>query len=246
MTDRECFEWMAEKAVEKEFLGLTNKEQALYAMEALGFALPAGFMAKNLIKRRLSHPKGSPMDTTQTTNPKLAGEVAASTLTEVDGVKLAEAAGTSVEAVVGENVLPKYKDPKSTKQSPDIYDRIDEVYKELDVHDQAKFDLMFDDNIIDKAERIMDLERVMTIHKDTNLYYNQANSVINMVDTQMQGIMVFTKNSDYPLTTKAEVKRTVGQLKQAVAELPEAERGNIRVRDIKTQKSYALQNVNRI
>ena len=240
------FEWMAEKAVEKNFLGLTNKEQALYAMEAIGFLLPPGYYAAKAGLKRIKHPKGSPMDTTSTANPKVAGEVATAAVTEAGGEKLAQSAGTSVQAVVAENVLPKIDDTPNTKHTPDILDRLDEVYKDLDPYDQAKLDLMFDDNIIDKAERLTDLERIVNVHKDTNLNYSQANSWFNMLDEELQGRMVFSKNSDYPLTTKAEVKRTVDQLKEAVAELPENERGMIRVRDLKTQKTYDASRLNSI
>lgn len=233
-----AFGWLAEKAVEKGYA--ESKESAIFGMETLGWLLPGSWKAKDLLK----HPKGSPFETTVTTNPKLAGDIAASTLKK-DGAKMADAAGTSAEAVIAENSLPKYKDTPSNKVKPDINQRLAKEYDELDLQKQAIVDLLFDDNIINKAERIVDAERRLNIHRNTNLYYNQANSVMNLVDTQLQGKMVFTQNADYAFTNKANVKNAVKELQAKVDQLPDAEKGKIQVRNVKTGKLYTLDQFNK-
>lgn len=234
-----AFVWVAEKAVEKGYA--KDVESALFGIETLGWLIPGSFKAKDLFK----HSKGSPIEVTASSNPKLAGDIAASTLKKDGGAKMAEGAGTTTEAVIAENTLPKYKDTPDNKVKPDINQRIAREYDELDLQKKTIVDLMFDDNIINRAERIVDAERRLNIHRNTNLYYNQANSVMNIVDTQLQGKMVFTQNADYAFTNKANVKNAVKQLQDKVNKLPDEEKGKIQIRNIKNNKLYTIEQFNK-
>ena len=234
-----AFLWLGDKAVEKGFA--KSQESAIFGMETLGWLIPSAWKAKSVFK----HPKSSPIEVTASSNPKLAGDLAAGTLKKEGGSKLADAAGTTTTAVIAENTLPKYKETGKNKVTPDINQRLAKEYDELDLQKQAIVDLLFDDNIINKAERFTDAERRLNIHRNTNLYYNQANSVINIVDTQLQGKMVFTQNADYAFTNKANVSNAVKELQAKVNKLPEKEQGKIQIRNVKTNKLYSLEQFNK-
>jgi len=194
----------------------------------------------------LRHKVGSAWDITTNSNPKVAKEMAVSTVIEEDGARFADAAGTTVEAVVAENVLPDYVERSKTKVEPDINDRLAVEFSDPDPRVQAKLDLLFDDNIINKQERLIDYERRASIHQGTKLHYNQANSHFNMIDTRIEGKMVFTQGPDYAFTTKKATLNAVDELSKNIAELETKDQGKITIRDIKTNTRYTPEQFNKL
>lgn len=186
----------------------------------------------------LRHKVGSAWDVTTTANPRVSKEMAVSSIIEEDGVKFADTAGTTVEAIVAEHVLPDYVERSKPKVEPDINDRLAVEFSDPDPRVQAKIDLLFDDNIINKQERLIDYERRANIHQGTKLYYNQANSHFNMIDTRLEGKMIFTQGPDYAFTTKKSVTNAVNELSKNILELETKDQGKVFVRDIKTNTRY--------
>jgi len=100
------FELIAEKTVEKGIA--KDKDTALFTMEAIGMMIPFAWKPLKSGYNKLTHPKDSPAVATITANPKLAGDTLATSLDGPDGATLADAMGTTPEAIIAENVLPKH------------------------------------------------------------------------------------------------------------------------------------------
>lgn len=223
----EGFVWLAEKAAEKKIFGLKNKEQALYALEALGFVIPGGFMARKFIKG-LKTPPDSPASVATNANPKSAGTLLANAAKDTTGTK-AKQIGTSNEKIAQTNMLPDPDDGVPNKRvEPDINAKIDQEYSQLDSDEQVILDLLYDDNLVRKEYRIQDFERRSNITKETGLYQNTANSKYNFISTDkadiLEGNMVFTQGPDYAFTSKQGALNAAEKLKDITARIIKEEK----------------------
>jgi len=227
-------ELIADKAVEKGIA--KDKETALFTMEAIGMMIPFAWKPLKTQYNRLTHPKDSPAVATVTANPKLAGDTLATSLDGPDGASLADAMGTSQEAIIAENVLAKTG--KKTDQNGPIPDINRRLKEKEGMSDSAKiiYDSLFDDNIVDSPARFADFERRFNIAQSTKLHHNQPASTFNMVDNVLEGEMVFTQGPDYAFASKAAVEHGIKQLRPLVEAMDEP--GAIKVRDLKTNKVY--------
>ena len=228
------FEFIAEKAVEKGIA--KNKETALFTMEGIGFLIPGALKYGKKGYNKLVHPRDSVIDNTITANPKLGGDSLVGMLDNEDGAALAEAMGTSQEAVIAENVLPKTgKKADQNGPIPDINRRLKQQEGLTDA-EQIIYDSLFDDNIINSESRFIDFERRLNIAKSTKLYNNLAASTFNMGDKFLTGEMVFTQGPDYAFASKKATLNAISNLKPVVDKFDGT--GVINVRDLKTNKVY--------
>ena len=215
------FEWVAEKIAEKQLFGIKTKDEALYAVEALGFIIPAGLYARSALKRMSKTKPNSPADVTDKSNPKTGAIVAKDALIEEDG-KLADASGTTKETIIAEKVLPDPDSPDYPVNNDvvaDINAKLTEATKELTQKDIHVMETMFDDNLIKKEFRIDDLNRRINVAKDTNLNYNQASSKLNMTGNILEGKMVFTQGDNYAFTSKKNIMHQAKQLQDKVKDV---------------------------
>ena len=217
----EGFEWVAEKIAEKQMFGIKTKEEALYAVEAIGFIIPAGLYAKSALKKMGKTKPDSPADVTDKANPKTGAVVAKDTLIEKDG-KLADATGTKKETIIAEKVLPDPDSPDYPVRNDiiaDINDKLTDATKDFTPRQTQMLETMFDDNLVKKEFRVDDLSRRVNVAKDTNLYYNQATSKINMTSDVLEGKMVFTQGANYAFTSKKNIMHQARQLQDKVKEV---------------------------
>ena len=244
------FEWIAEKIAEKQIFGIKTKEEALYAVEALGFIVPAGLYAKSALKKMGKTKPDSPADITDKANPKTGAVVAKDTLIEKDG-KLADATGTKKETIIAEKVLPDPDSPDYPVRNDviaDINEKLEVATKDFSKRDIHIMETMFDDNLVKKEFRIDDLNRRINVAKDTNLYYNQATSKINMTGNILEGKMVFTQGANYAFTTKKNMMHQARQLQDKIkdvkkTDIDQAKKAGLNVEDGKFNLNAATKNI---
>jgi hypothetical protein len=218
----EKIEWLAQAWADKGWLGVDSKEEAMFAIEALGFIIPAGLITKSAIKK-IRHKPGSPADVTNKSNPKVGGDLNKEALVDKDG-KLADSLDTTKENIIAEQILPDDIDSPTRKDVvPDINDRVELAVKELDTYDKIVLDTMFDDNLVKRQNRLNDLARRVAIRNDTSLYYNQANSKINFTGDTLDGTMVFTQGPDYAFTSKGSILHQGNKLQELAKEMKRTE-----------------------
>lgn len=252
------FEWLAEKAAEKKIFGLKSKEQALYALEALGFAIPGGFAARKFIKGLKTSPN-TPISVATDANPKTAGNMAADAMKDQSG-NSAKQMGTDKGKIAQTNMLPDPDDGVPNKRvEVDINERIAREYDDMDPHDQVLFQLLYDDNLVKKEFRVGDFERRANITKQSGLYENTANSKFNFVSksdgTQLlEGKMVFTQGSDYAFTSKQGALNAAEKLKNITDKIIKEEKDiataeglgkfknkeTVLIRDIKSGETFTI------
>lgn len=251
----EGFEWLAEKIAEKQILGITSKEEAMYAIEALGFVIPAGFAAKSALKR-IGHKPGGGLDTTMKSNPKTGGDLAAEVVKE-KGDSTAKKVNSSKGAAVKENMLPDADDGTPVQNvKPDINERIEKSMAELDTNDRLLLELMYDDNLVKKEYRLMDFERRTNVAKATGLTQNLASSRYNITGNLLEGKQVFTQGTDYPYTSKKAILDAADKLETQIADMRKVEadvdkkagidtskynvKNDIKIRDIKSGQLFSI------
>ena len=186
-------EWVAEKIAEKQMFGIKTKEEALYAVEAIGFIIPAGLYAKSALKKMGKTKPDSPADVTDKANPKTGAVVAKDALIEKDG-KLADATGTKKETIIAEKVLPDADSPDYPVRNDiiaDINDKLTDATKDFTPRQTQMLETMFDDNLVKKEFRVDDLSRRVNVAKDTNLYYNQATSKMNIKFSLLPSVLKY-------------------------------------------------------
>jgi hypothetical protein len=182
----------------------------------------------SVMNAELTHPTGSILDITIKANPKLAGDMAVAAIFDPKP-KFTESLGSTKEAIITEHVLPK--EPLQPGESfsgkghiiPDINPKIKQKTKELTKSEQVQQDLLFDDNLVKREERIADRDRRIAMSNETSLYYNQANSRLNMTGDMLDGTMVFTKGPNYAFTNKAQIKEHGAKLEKVAEEMKAAE-----------------------
>lgn len=230
------FELIAEKAVEKGIA--KDKETALFTMESIGMMIPFAWKGTTAGLNRLKHPKESIASKTITANPKAAGDTMAIALKESDGPQLADAMGTTTDAIIAENVIPKFGNEKAqVGPVPDINRRLKQMEGMSDA-DKIIYDSLFDDTLINSEVRFKDFERRLNVANNTKVYHNQAASTFLMTKDRLQGNMVFTQTPDYPFRSRRAVEHGLKQLQNAVKNLEEP--GTFSIRDLKTNKLYTL------
>ena len=218
----EKIEWLAQAWADKGWLGVDSKEEAMFAIEALGFIIPAGLVTKSAIKK-IRHKPGSPADVTNKSNPKVGGDLNKEALVDKDN-KLADSLDTTKENIIAEQILPDDIDSPTRKDVvPDINDRVELAVKELDTYDKIVLDTMFDDNLVKRQNRLNDLERRVSIRNETSLYYNQANSKINFTGDTLDGTMVFTQGPNYAFTSKGSILNQGNKLQELAKEMKRTE-----------------------
>lgn len=254
----EGFEWLAEKIAEKKILGIDSKEQAMFALEVLGIAVPAGFATKSALKG-MKHKAGGGADTSLKANPKAGGDVVTEALTEKNGNKKAKELNTEKENIVAENVLPDADDGAPvTGLKVDINNRLSKVVDDTNMNDRLLFETTFDDNIVKREARIQDVERRKAIAEEAGLTQNLASSRYNMYGTRLEGKMVFSQTTDYPFTTKRATLETANKLKEIADDLatrevsidlergitlkdkPLKQKNTVMIRDIKSNEIFTI------
>jgi hypothetical protein len=182
----------------------------------------------SVMNAELTHPTGSILDVTNKANPKLAGEMAVAAIFDPKP-KFTESLGTTKEAIITEHVLPK--EPLQPGESfsgnghiiPDINPKIVIKTRETTKSEQIQQDLMFDDNLVKREERIADRERRIAISNEVALYYNQPNSRLNMTGDRLDGTLVFTKGPDYAFTNRAQIKEHGAKLEKVAENMKQEE-----------------------
>lgn len=238
----EGIEWLADKAVESNFLGAKSKEEAMFYLESIGWALPPAYQGSKAALRRsgkdLKFKADSQVDNTITSNPKLASDLEAGALKEGDGGKTAKALGTDEATIIQESVLPDNYDTIKSKIIPDIYDKIKES-NYTPAQQQVLLNTIFDTSIVNINQRLKDYGIRRNIADQTNnVFYNQANSRVTMNENVLSGTMRFTQDANYAYQNKATVSQAYKNLKELVDQLPEAERGNLSIVNVKTQRQF--------
>jgi hypothetical protein len=237
------FEWLAEKAAENNFLGAKTKEEALFYLEAIGWALPPAYQgAKSVLRRTgkdLKFKADSQIDNTISSNPKLAGDLEAGALKEGDGGKTAKALGTDEATIIQESILPDNYDKVKSKLIPDIYDKIKES-NYTPAQQEVMLRSIFDTSIVNIDQRLRDYSIRRNISDQTNnVFYNQANSRVTMNENTLSGTMRFTQDANYAYQNKTTVTQAYNNLKDLIDKLPESERGTLSIVNTKTQRQYA-------
>lgn len=244
---------LAEYSVEKGLF--KNKEQAMFTMEAVGTAIPAGFAVKKAIKSIKHTPNGG-ADVTTKANPKKAGEDLTNALAEKTDTKVKEL-NTTKEAIIAENVLPKTGDlPDSV--IPDIGNKLDEAIslEKLDPMDRIVFETFFDDNIGRREQRFADIQNRVKVSQESGLTVNVASSQIDMDINSLSGRMMFTKTPDYPYTKKKDILEDAERLQTLADKAKEIElkkdagmgmktdpkdiKHEVRVRDVDTKQEFTI------
>lgn len=220
-----AFEWLAQKIADNNILGIDSKEQALFAIEALGFLVPAGFATRSAI-RRFKHKPNSVIDVTTKGNPKKGGDMATEVITDT-GDSVGNKVGTDKATVVKENMLPDADDGTPvTGVKPDINDRIQKSYHQMTPEERITMDTMFDDTIFNRHYRLSDYDRRMAVAKSAGLTQNLASSRYNMTGSLLEGKMVFTQGPDYAFSSKASVLEAANKLLPAIDKM---RKGDVRI-----------------
>ena len=173
--------------------------------------------------------KNSPAKVTEKANPNAAKDMLTLAIVDnADGTKtISYVSGKNKVAIVEENILPDAKVNADTpKVTVDINSSIDKVLpvetKKL-INDEAILEVLFDDNIVKRENRLADIERRLRVNEETALVYNQASSKLNITSDFLDGTSVYTQGDAYPFTGRNAVIKQAELLEGMVARMKQAE-----------------------
>ncbi len=205
--------------------------------------IPVG-AATSLIKKGVkgSGPKvrsGSPLDTTVSTNPKMASDLALGALEDTTDTT-ARALGTNRAAIVNEFVLPKVLSEVERNANPDLSAALD--YLDADLEAMFKGS-RFDPNIQDVSQRQSDIDAVLGIINETRKpAYIQSQSIINITDNVFEGRAVFAKDKSYPYSSVEDAAEAYNNILEASKQLPE-EVASVSILDRTTGDRYTAESL---
>ena len=175
----------------------------------------------------------SPLTNTLAANPKLAETLIIGALKDPTE-KTADILGSSKASLIEDFVFSKIEKEIDISNNVDLKSFLNKI---TDKFKDSLNDMLFDENVMNKSERLADLELLNKIKNDMDGYYNQSLSLFQPFLDSTNGTMVFTKDA----TTHYGVYDAINQynkLLEHTKNLPKKEQGTIAIVDKLTRRKY--------